>query len=310
MLASQGASRALPRVVGTSPDGSVIAVHKPPGLPFHSMGGTLGLLGTLRNDPSLLAGTSSSSTSSSVSAGRLHAVHRLDTGTSGLVLFATSSHTAGLLAKAFRERRVHKYYLALSTRKPQKKQGSVIGDMVRGRSSTWKLVPKGPQQPPQDPAVTRFWSTALPDVCSGLRLYLLKPETGRTHQLRVAMKSLGVAILGDKLYGPGSTGSSSSNAGNSQPEDGGKDGLLHVGGAGTAGSTAWRADRMYLHAAAIRIQLPGGGWFQAVDLPSEGSLFCNQTVAQACEQLLPQSLSEDYGVWFGDLKLLASSTLS
>jgi tRNA pseudouridine32 synthase/23S rRNA pseudouridine746 synthase len=338
------------RLLGSSRCGSVIAVHKSPGMPFHSMDGKLGLLGTLRSSCQLLdlepqiaspssnssstrtsldtlewyadttddvssTSSSSSSTSSGHNAassgssssgdsqsGRLFAVHRLDTGTSGLVLFATSSHTAGLVAKAFRERRVHKYYLALSNRKPKKKQGSVIGDMVRGRSATWKLLPKGgPNAAPKDPAITRMWSTSLPAVQPGLRLYLLKPETGRTHQLRVAMKSLGAAILGDELYG-----SSSSTAGSGSKQ-------TAPAGARAGSSTIpsdWRPDRMYLHAAAIRVQLPGGDWFQVINPPREGLLFQDPDVRSACEALLPACLSEEYGPWLQKLPLLTSTTLA
>jgi tRNA pseudouridine32 synthase/23S rRNA pseudouridine746 synthase len=249
-----------------------------------------GIIGTTSSS----SGTTSSSSSSE--SGRLFAVHRLDTGTSGLVLFATSSQTAGLVAKAFRERRVHKYYIALSNRKPKKKQGSVIGDMARGRSSTWKLLPKGGNNAaPQNPAITRLWSTSLPEVQPGLRLYLLKPETGRTHQLRVAMKSLGAAILGDELYGGSASSSSSSGSSSSSS------GPLVAD---------WRPDRMYLHAVAIRVQLPGGDWFQVVNRPCEGVLFQHPAVVQAYEQLLPQSLMDEYGAWLPQLKLLTSSTLA
>jgi tRNA pseudouridine32 synthase/23S rRNA pseudouridine746 synthase len=191
-----------PRLLKASPDGCVLAVHKPPGIPFHSLGaGSPGLLSILRSDPSILAGfhggSGTAASGPAVAAHqppqRLFAVHRLDTATSGIVLFATSSHVAGLVARAFRERRVHKIYVALSARKPKKKQGSVIGEMRRGRRSTWMLLPNKPSKPPhsssssssssvepppRDPAVTRFWSTSLPEVQPGLRLYLLKPETG------------------------------------------------------------------------------------------------------------------------------------
>lgn len=218
------------------------------------------------------------------------------------------------MAKAFRERRVHKYYLALSNRKPKKKQGSVIGDMARGRASTWKLLPKG-AVPPTDPAVTRFWSTSLPEVQPGLRLYLLKPETGRTHQLRVAMKSLGAAILGDQLYG-----SSAANRLSTAPTDElHPEGLVLSGEGLSTHSTpsmeqqfpaGWCADRMYLHATAIRVQLPDGSWFQVIDPPAEGTLFQHPAVLQACEQLLPGSLQDDEGPWFQHLKLLASCSTS
>eukprot|EP00775_Hariotina_reticulata_P005587 gene5587-biopygen7394 len=232
-----------PRLIKSSLNGDVIAVHKPAGLPFHSLGREEhqeGLLSLLRKSPSLL-------NDASVIPDRLYAVHRLDTATSGMVLFATSRHAAGLIAKAFRERRVHrfiKYYIALSGRRPAKKQGSIVGDMSPGRRGAWKLLHTS-----VDPAVTRFWSTSLAQVQSGLRLYLIKPETGRTHQIRVAMKSIGAAILGDELYG--------------------------------AAAAAQQQDRMYLHAAALRVQLPDRQWFQALDLPgaAERSICFNESGA-------------------------------
>lgn len=118
---SKPAAAALlqPRIIRKSLDGSIVAVHKPPGMPFHSMDDRLGLLGTLRSSSSL---RDSDPAAALEPQQRLYALHRLDTGTSGLVLFATSREVAGLVAKAFRERRVHKYYFALSTRSPKKKQ--------------------------------------------------------------------------------------------------------------------------------------------------------------------------------------------
>lgn len=175
-----------------------------------------------------------------------------------------------LLLLCYRERRVAKYYVALSARKPQRKQGSVTGDMARGRSSSWKLLRSS-----SDPAVTRFQSYSLAAVQPGLRLYLLKPETGRTHQLRVAMKSLGAAILGDALYG--------------------------------SAPAAAEQERMYLHAAALRVQLPGGSWFQAVDrAPAGDGLFGHPAVQELCGRLLPAELAQDFGAWYEEHPLLVS----
>jgi len=80
----------------------------------------------------------------------------------------------------------------LSDRKPAKKQGWVRGDMEKGRGGAWRLLPSQ-----ANPAVTYFQSASL---APGLRVFFLKPLTGRTHQLRVALKSLGAPILGDALY--------------------------------------------------------------------------------------------------------------
>lgn len=124
-------------------------------------------------------------------------------------------------------------------------------------------------------------------------------DAGRTHQLRVALKSNGSAILGDPLYS--STAAAATSIEQQQPPD-----------------------RMYLHAAAIRVQLPAverchlpgmnpagnpgsTDWFQAVDWPAEGQLFQHPEVQQAIAELLPADLQHDYGTWFPGHKLMMST---
>ncbi len=123
---------------------------------------------------------------------KLYLVHRLDKVTSGLMILAKDATTCAELAELFRERQVNKYYLAVSARKPGKKQGWIIGDMARSRRGSWKLT-----SGKQSPAVTQFFSCSLKP---GHRAFLLKPRTGKTHQLRVALKSIGAPICGDQLY--------------------------------------------------------------------------------------------------------------
>lgn len=120
-------------------------------------------------------------------------VHRLDKPTSGLCVFAKSPSAAAQFGRLFESKRVNKYYLAITSKKPAKKQGAVIGDMVKSRNGSWKLTSSK-----SNPAITHFFSFALVD---GARLILLKPSTGKTHQLRVALKALGAAIVGDERYG-------------------------------------------------------------------------------------------------------------
>lgn len=120
-------------------------------------------------------------------------VHRLDRDTSGLVLLARTQAANRQLSLAFQEKQVGKFYLALVDRKPKKKQGSIIGDMIKGRDGNWRL-----SQTRLNPAVTSFFSFGL---CDGRRLVVLKPKTGKTHQLRVALKALGAPIIGDRRYG-------------------------------------------------------------------------------------------------------------
>lgn len=127
----------------------------------------------------------------------LYPVHRLDKITSGLIILARDQQAATWFQQAFESKQIAKLYLALSNVKPKKKQGSITGDMAKSRNSQWKLT-----KSKQNPAVTRFLSWGIENSeLTGLRLFLVKPETGKTHQIRVALKSLGSPILGDSLYG-------------------------------------------------------------------------------------------------------------
>ncbi|KZN42966.1 TIGR01621 family pseudouridine synthase [Pseudoalteromonas luteoviolacea] len=123
----------------------------------------------------------------------LYPVHRLDKVTSGLLVLATSSDAARELTTLFTERLINKFYLALITDKPKKKQGWIKGDIAKSRRGTFKLL-----KTQENPAITRFYSVS---VQAGLRACLMKPFSGKTHQLRVALKSLSAPILGDESYG-------------------------------------------------------------------------------------------------------------
>lgn len=119
-------------------------------------------------------------------------VHRLDKVTSGLLILALRKEVAVRFSQLFANHQIQKTYWALSTEKPKKKQGKIIGDMARTRNGAWKLC-----HTKQNPAVTQFHSNLVEPK---LRHFILQPKTGKTHQLRVVMKSLGSPILGDKLY--------------------------------------------------------------------------------------------------------------
>ncbi|PTB83214.1 TIGR01621 family pseudouridine synthase [Pseudidiomarina aestuarii] len=123
----------------------------------------------------------------------LFPVHRLDTPTSGALLVARSSASAAALSELFARRAIRKTYLAIAAGKPNKKQGLIKGDMANARRGNWRLL-----HTQENPAVTRFFSYSLKP---GYRYYVLHPETGKTHQLRVALKSIGAPICGDTRYG-------------------------------------------------------------------------------------------------------------
>ncbi|MBM6549833.1 pseudouridine synthase [Marinomonas ostreistagni] len=119
-------------------------------------------------------------------------VHRLDKLTSGLLLFATHKTAAAEFGRLFSEHRLEKRYLAVSDQKPKKKQGTISGAMTPSRRGQWRLTQQG-----EALAVTQFFSFAL----DGKRYFYIRPLTGKTHQIRVALKSFGAPILGDERYG-------------------------------------------------------------------------------------------------------------
>jgi tRNA pseudouridine32 synthase/23S rRNA pseudouridine746 synthase len=123
---------------------------------------------------------------------KLYAVHRLDKVTSGLIILARNKDAAADLTALFTQHAIDKFYLAITDSKPKKKQGWVKGDMVKSRRGTYKLLVSK-----LNPAITRFYSISFKP---GFRAFILKPFSGKTHQLRVALKSIGAPILGDIAY--------------------------------------------------------------------------------------------------------------
>lgn len=158
-------------------DEHILVVSKPPGIVTQGAQAGQNLLALVRD----LTGVA------------VLPVHRLDAETSGLVIFAKHKLAANALATMFAAKSIEKIYLALSDKKPKKKQGKIIGDMEKARAGNWLL-----RHSKSNPAVTQFVSFGEPH---GLRLFVLRPKTGKTHQLRVAMKSIGAPIVGDNRYG-------------------------------------------------------------------------------------------------------------
>ncbi|WP_153912896.1 TIGR01621 family pseudouridine synthase [Shewanella sp. TC10] len=196
-----------------------IVINKSPKVHFHSQDGSAGVVAQAEADLGI----------------KLYAVHRLDTPTSGLLILAKSPQAAAEFTALFSEHKIQKFYLAIAKGKPKKKQGWVIGDMAKSRRSMYKLL-----RTKTNPAITQFFSQSIDD---GERLYLLKPLSGKTHQLRVALNSIGVPILGDELYG---------------------------------GEVA---DRCYLHAMMLDFEYQGQH-YQFKQLPEIGSAFINPLVGQ------------------------------
>ncbi|CAN7388963.1 RluA family pseudouridine synthase [Variovorax paradoxus] len=130
-------------------------------------------------------------------------VHRLDMATSGLVLMARGAAMQRALGDAFAERRVHKRYEAIvDGAMPVQDEWSVIDAPLM---ADWPNRPLQKVDPAGKPSLTRWRalssSSSAPDGKTRATHLLLEPLTGRSHQLRVHLLSIGHPILGDALYG-------------------------------------------------------------------------------------------------------------
>lgn len=219
-----------------------VVINKTAALGFHCEQGEAGLFERVK---------------AQLAAAELYPVHRLDKLTTGLVIFAKTRATAAQFGRLFEAHQINKFYLAVSDQKPKKKQGWIKGDMVKARRGAWKLL-----RSRHNPAVTQFISQPLASAGQpGLRLFLLRPYSGKTHQLRVALKSIGSPILGDSLY---------------YPDD-------HLAGEEKT------VDRGYLHAYGLQFDLDGQS-HRFVSFPDSGRWF----IAAGCREQLRQHWSEPW----------------
>jgi 23S rRNA pseudouridine1911/1915/1917 synthase len=126
-------------------------------------------------------------------------VHRLDRATSGLMVVAKNDEAHRRLARQFSGREVHKTYVALVHGWPKKDRGTIQSAIGRDALRRTRMTTK--RAGGRD-AVTHYAVTRKVDSPYGkFALVELKIETGRTHQIRVHMASLGHPVVGDSLYG-------------------------------------------------------------------------------------------------------------
>jgi len=128
------------------------------------------------------------------------AVHRLDLGTSGVLAVATRRKAEAILRQQFQDRLTRKIYLA-------RVQGVMIEDSGQ---VDLPLICDWPNRPRQmvchDTGKSAQTDYLVLERAQESTLVLLRPHTGRSHQLRVHMASLGHPILGDNLYGEAKSG--------------------------------------------------------------------------------------------------------
>jgi 23S rRNA pseudouridine1911/1915/1917 synthase len=127
----------------------------------------------------------------------LGTVHRLDRPVSGLVVFARTSKALQRMNELFKSREIQKIYWALVTRKPSPMQGELVHWLVKNEQKNVTTAYR--QQVPgslQAQLAYRLLSQA-----PGNYLLEVKPLTGRPHQIRVQLASMGCPIKGDSKYG-------------------------------------------------------------------------------------------------------------
>lgn len=149
------------------------------------------------------------------------------------MLLATDSETAKKIQTAFENHCIQKTYFAIGYGKPLFTRGSLVGSQKKTRSGNYRFSPEKKTTAQGQYSLTHFVSHK---ISGKYRLYLLRPGSGRTHQLRCALQFLKSPVLGDHRY--------------SKKE-------------------AQEAERMYLHAWALNWQSEDGD-IQHEVLPLEG----------------------------------------
>ena len=169
-------------------DDDIIAVNKPVGVAAHPSVGWEG--------PTVIGGLAAAGFRLSTSGPpeRKGIVHRLDVGTSVVMVVASSERAYSALKAAFKERTVHKTYHALVQGLPDPIEGTIDAPIGRHPSSGWKfaVTDEGKHAITHYSLIEAFREASLLDV---------HLETGRTHQIRVHMSAIGHPCCGDPMYG-------------------------------------------------------------------------------------------------------------
>jgi len=169
-------------------DADIIVVDKPVGVAAHPTPGWTG--------PTVLQGllAAGHAVATSGAAERQGIVHRLDAGTTGVMVVAKSERAYTVLKQAFRDREVDKRYHALVQGHPDPLRGTVDAPIARHPSGDGRFAVVADGRP----SVTHYDTLEAFRAASLLEVRL---ETGRTHQIRVHMAAIRHPCAGDRLYG-------------------------------------------------------------------------------------------------------------
>lgn len=169
-------------------DDDIVVVDKPVGVAAHPSPGWTG--------PTVVQGLAAAGfrVSTSGAAERQGIVHRLDVGTSGLMVVAKSEQAYTVLKRAFKERTVEKVYHALVQGHPDPSSGTIDAPIDRHPHHDYKFAVVSSGRP----SVTHYDTLEAFPYASLLEIHL---ETGRTHQIRVHMSAMRHPCVGDITYG-------------------------------------------------------------------------------------------------------------
>jgi 23S rRNA pseudouridine1911/1915/1917 synthase len=169
-------------------DDDMVVVDKPAGVAAHPSIGWEGptVLGALAGGGFRIATTGA--------AERQGIVHRLDVGTSGLMVVAKTEHAYTALKRAFKEREVDKIYHAVVQGHPDPLVGTIHAPIGRHPTHPWKFAVTSDGKD----SVTHYETL---EAFRGAALLEIHLETGRTHQIRVHMAAHRHPCVGDPLYG-------------------------------------------------------------------------------------------------------------
>lgn len=178
----------LPELGIVHDDDDIVVIDKPPGVAAHPSLGWTGptVLGALAGAGYRIATTGPPE--------RQGIVHRLDVGTSGLMVVSKSERAYSELKRAFRDREVDKIYHAVVQGHPDPLAGTIEGPIGRHPGSEWKFAVTRDGKP----SVTHYVTLEAFPYASLLEIEL---ETGRTHQIRVHMSAQRHPCVGDAMYG-------------------------------------------------------------------------------------------------------------
>ena len=169
-------------------DDDIVVVDKPVGVAVHPSPGWTG--------PTVVGGLAAAGyrIATSGAAERQGVVHRLDVGTSGVMVVAKSESAYSTLKRAFKERTVEKVYHAVVQGHPDPSSGTIDAPIGRHPTADWKWAVTAAGKP----SITHYEMVEAFRAASLMEVHL---ETGRTHQIRVHFAALRHPCVGDLTYG-------------------------------------------------------------------------------------------------------------